>query len=209
MGVIITIIGILLGAGGLVFAILTYKKSRKERLHRQQRFEWNHIYQGVRYICQRIQQMNFVPDFLIAVPGAGLIPTELAVIELGDRIPIFMIQQVPKLREKELGWENGTKYETEKWAYWIPSEILQQKEKKVLIFDDYAPTGDTLTGLKKELVKQGFKRDHIKTAALVAPESLKETSKNPDFTWFWVDSCHVWMPWGHGSKIVRKGDVSF
>lgn len=207
MNIILSALSIVIGIAGFLYAVVANKRRRKERLHRQQRFEWNHIYQGVRQICRDLLKSGFRPELLIGVPGAGLIITELTVIELGDVLPVYIIQQLPKSSIEDFPLASGASFNTEKWKYWIPSEILALKDKKVLVIDDYAPSGDTLTFLKKELIKQGFKKDNIRTAVLVAPESLRETNKAPDIIWFWVDSTHVYMPWGHGSKRVRKNEI--
>ena len=194
-----------LALSSLTFAVYTSRKRQKEILHRQQRFEWAHVEAGIRQLCRWITR-EFSPDFLLAIPGAGVILTELAVIELGDTHPIFVAQQLPE-SSKETFPPGGVEFATAKWRYWFPTEILLQKHKNVLIIDDYAQSGDTLVQVRQTLEGLGFDPDHIKTAALISVRGLQESGKKPDFTWFWVEGHDVHMPWGHASKKVRTGIV--
>ena len=201
------ILGIFTGLFGVGYALYTEYKRRTERLHRQQRFEWSHVTQGVRQICKWLKRDRFNPDFLIGVPGAGVILTELAVIELGEEIPIYMIYQKPAKDKVGFGFDHGYEFTTAKWRYWIPSELLAQKNLKGLIIDDYAQSGDSLRELKKALIDNGFQQKSIKTAALISVAGLWESQKNPDYSWFKAETHDVHMPWGHASKKIRTAEV--
>jgi hypoxanthine phosphoribosyltransferase len=198
--------GLVVGLSGFTFAVLNERRRRRQVLHRQQRFEWDHVYQGVRQLCRAIARDGFMPDVLIGIPGAGLILDTLAVIEWGDSLPVYVIHQEPIDALPPANYA-GVTFETSKWRYFISMEVLSLSQKKVLILDDYAHAGDTLRELRRVLETNGFRRDHVRTAALVANTGLKEIAKAPDYVWFWVDTFDVHMPWGHASKRVRKGEL--
>jgi hypoxanthine phosphoribosyltransferase len=197
--------GLAVGLAGFTFAVLNERRRRRQVLHRQQRFEWEHIYQGVRQLCKRISRDGFRPDALIAIPGAGLIPVELAVIEWGDFLPVYTIHQEPVTRNPST--LPSVTFETSKWRYFVPSDLLSLNHLSILLLDDYAHSGDTLRELRRALEAHGFAHDRIRTAALIATTGLKEVAKAPDYVWFWVDTFDVHMPWGHASKRVRTGEL--
>lgn len=198
-------VGYAIGLSSLSFAYYTFRRRQREIFHRQQRFEWTHVEAGVRQLCRWITR-TFTPDFFLAIPGAGVILTELAVIELGDRHPLIMAQQLPRKSVEEFP-QGGREFVTAKWRYWLPDAVASYATKKVLILDDYAQSGDTLIEFRKALETLAFPADSIKTAALISTRGLRESGKTPDFTWFWVDGPEVHMPWGHASKKVRTGEV--
>lgn len=204
---VINVLGFAIGIIGLIYAFYSENKRKKEQIHRQQRFEWGHVQQGVKQICNWIKQDKFNPDFLLTVPGAGIILTELASIELGEGMPIYIVQQTPVQQSKTSHALSGLEIKTSKWHYFIPQDIFTHKKKdtKVLIIDDYAQSGDTLYEIKNTLVANGFKSENIKTASLITLKGLVESSKSPDYSWFFVDTYDVHMPWGHASKKVRTG----
>lgn len=203
----VDIIGIFTGLFGFGYAIYSEYKRRTERLHRQQRFEWSDVSQGVRQICKWVKKDQFIPDFIIGVPGAGVILSELAVIELGEKTPIFMIYQKPANDSESFGFEHGHEFKTAKWRYFIPSELLAQKGRKGLVIDDYAQSGDSLRELKKALIEKGFPQEDLKTAALISVAGLWESQKNPDYSWFKAETHDVHMPWGHASKKIRTAEI--
>src|SRR5947207_1838260 len=157
------IAGYVIAIASFGFAVRNESRRRKERLHRQQRFEWEHVTQGVRQLCKQIRSSGFEPDFLIGIPGAGMILIELSVIELGEDIPIYNVQQKHSGTSGQF-FGAGVEVQTAKWRYWIPSEILQQTDRRVLLLDDYAQSGDTLFGLRAALMEKGFAPEKICTA---------------------------------------------
>ena len=202
------IVSILIGALGLGFGIYTYLKQRKERLHRQQRFEWNHIYQGVRQLCKWLKRDSFIPDFIVTVPGAGGVLATLASIELGEQVPVYLCHQKSIGKDQEFIAKRGEFVETAKWVYRIPDEVVALTNKKLILLDDYAQSGQTLKNIKDKLIESGFPKENIRSAALISVVGLKESNMSPDYTWFWVDSYDVHMPWGHASSRVRMGEFT-
>jgi hypoxanthine phosphoribosyltransferase len=172
-------------------------------------FEWDDVERGVRELCnQIIDHDRFRPDFLLGVPGAGVILTELALFEIGDEyLPMYMIHQKPVTSSHLFDSTNGVEFRTPNWRYWIPPEIRSKTKQKVLVLDDYAQTGASLRELKACLISEGFRGDNVKTAAFIATSNLWEAGVQPDYWWRRVDTWDVQMPWGHASKRIRMGET--
>ncbi len=86
--------------------------------------------------------------------------------------------------------------ETERWQLFIPKLLFTQKDKKMLIVDDFALTGDFLQILKKQLAERGFIKDRIRTAT-IATTTVAIISKNgPDYYWYTAHDDAFFFPWG-------------
>lgn len=188
--------GWFIGLLSAAFSVWAYRRQQRQVLHRQERFEWTHVQQGVRQVCRLLQKRGFHPEALIAVPGAGVLLSELAIIEINEWLPIVMIYQKKKSDASPFPFSGGVEVTTSKWRYYLSSDVLALKECRVLIFDDYAQSGDTLITLRDAMLNHGFARRAICSASLLNNRALRESGKVPDIAWFWVDTFDVHMPWG-------------
>ena len=194
---IIALVGTLVAIVAFVYSAYVERRRRREQLHRQQRFEWTHIQQGVKQICTWLRADRFAPELIIAVEGGGVIVAALAAIEFGDTVPIYVANEPG-------GPLNGNrlKIDVSGGQLSIPTELLEKKGVRVLICDDFAVSGATLDAIKTRIVSHGLK---AKTAALVGVETIKRFSAEPDYVWFISDNSNVYMPWGHADQGVRVG----
>ena len=88
--------------------------------------------------------------------------------------------------------------ETRKWHAYVPKEISHHKDKKILIIDDFVLTGELGSKLKETLIGEGFKKDSIKFAGVIATESAIEGEKPPDYYWKRINHTVFYFPWGEG-----------
>ena len=185
----------------MFFGLKARLQLKKERRHRQHRFEWAHVQQGVSTICRDIKRDGITPDYFVAVPGAGIILTEMAIISFGEdkQYPIYYIEQKHLDDNSPFDCTHGVEVKTRKWRYWLPKELIDKKELKGLIFDDFVSSGDTLMNLKSALSEHNV---NIVTAGLIC-NSHNINYSMPDYHYFVVDDSDVYMPWGHADKKER------
>jgi hypoxanthine phosphoribosyltransferase len=70
-------------------------------------------------------------------------------------------------RETNLPGLTGTKSTT-----FLPEGLRGLKEKRVLLVDDFAMSGDGLLRVKNQLLEYGFAADSIRTGSVVATKSF-------------------------------------
>ena len=140
---------------------------------------------------------TFTPDLLLTPGLSGATFANLLLYEFNREIPVFVGVR---------SWKLGTgafsccgKFlviETTKWYVHIPDCILDYKDKKILVVDDFAMSGDFLESIKRLLVSNGFEAGNIKTATMVATKVAIHNRKAPDFFWMQTPDDSFFFPWG-------------
>ena len=93
---------------------------------------------------------------------------------------------------------------TRKWAAYLPQELEQYKDKKILIIEDVVLSGDSLEK-ELDLVKRcGYKQENIRSAAVFVSTVAVHSNKAPDYYWRQLDdSVSYYYPWSR--SIFGKG----
>lgn len=86
--------------------------------------------------------------------------------------------------------------ETKKYKQYIPKQLLENKQAKLLILDDFAMSGDSMLAITKFLIENGFVRENIKTATIVCTDAAFYAKKAPDFIWLKTSHIDFYFPWG-------------
>ena len=126
---------------------------------------WNQIYDMLLSQAQKIQRQNYKPDVIVAIARGGLIPAriltdlletpELATIQIEFYTGINQTRQQPTLKQ---------------------TLAAQITDKKALLVDDIADSGESLKLAKTHLQQQGALE--IKTATLY---QKPQSTTTPDF----------------------------
>jgi hypoxanthine phosphoribosyltransferase len=145
-----------------------------------------------------LNEAHFQPDIFVAGWSGGLILTELLVKEFyGPNVPhppTYLIYELPADSPDTKYKNYGTKFvsPSTNTQFFIPHAIQgEDRNAKILIFDDWANTGKTLDAAKDQLKKMGFKQ--VRTAVVAANEQL--LTKKPDRLCFPVSEPYDKLPW--------------
>lgn len=195
-----TWLNILLGILTVLGVIGTFYFGLKTRSLRKEirRFTWDDIHMAARnQIIEAIRK--FYPEMIVTMAGPGAIVSNIAMQEVKDYLPIFTIEaRHPDAPEFPIKLPDHYKVSTSRWIYYVPEDIFGYIDRRVLLFDDCAVTGDTLQGVVGLLVERGFSRDNIFTSALVTTETAVDSGKAPDIYTYVVPDGNFYMPWGRG-----------
>ena len=202
--IILAIISILGVAGTFYYG---YKSLRLARTRTH--FDWTQMRNAGRLLSNSITR-RFKPDMILAIQGGGGIFAHLILFEMGEEIPLDIIKLLPKSDPTDrFSSDDFLLKHTTKWNYFIPKELGRCKHLKVLLVDDFAITGDSLSKLREALMELGFPRAHITTASAICSQAAIDAQNRPDFYWTKSQTVKVYLPWGPGQKLERMGIVSY
>ena len=197
INVVSIVVGILGLIGTLYFGIKSRRLTEKIR-----KFDWIDIEAGVKYLNRRVAR-KFQPDIIVTTSaGSASIVANLFIANTEKFIPFY--SGISKKIDDEFTHEPKCKqfYMTSRWKTYIPDEVFQHKNARVLILDDVTLSGDTLARLIELLVKNGVKRENIFSASLFATDMSITGNRAPDVYWYRISDTHFYFPWG---KSTGKG----
>lgn len=147
-------------------------------IKKQKQISWKDVDKSVLKIVEMVKQSGFKPDYLVGIAVGGLIPVTLLAKKLKTH-NVVTIQACSYEKQKQ----NKVKV--------INLPNINLKNKKILLVDEIADSGNTLKAVSTILVKEyGIKQ--IKTATLaINPEKCKFV---PDFYTIKTD-CWIVFPW--------------
>ena len=149
-----------LGGPSAVYFIYTKIKYRKN-------ISWKKIMkEGIEDLAQKVEKIN--PDYIITFSGRGSIVCSLVVTELDNKYPVYMCLLKRRYNKNFLNPQNWTSFDTSKWTIFVPDEVLNFKDKKILIIDDLTNSGETIEKLTQHLIKHGINNQNLFSMALIA-----------------------------------------
>jgi len=192
----LNVLSLVLGIAGLMGTLYFGMKSiylqRKIR-----RFEWDDVEIGVKHLNKEISR-RFVPELILTISAPGAIVTNLFVTHRSEITPVYVGITLHKEDPRSLSFTTDHHIiTTSKWRIAVPNALLRHKEKRLLVLDGSVITGDAMDNLLKLLVVNGFDRNNVMTASLIATDVALRAGKGPDVYWRNVPDCEVYMPWGH------------
>ena len=135
---------------------------------------WNQTYDALLSLANKIEKSEFVPDVIVGVSSGGLIPARV----------LFDLLNVPVLAcaDVDLDKRNGR-------ARLTKPVSVAVSDRKLLVVDEVADTGNSLKSVKAYLTKEGARE--VKTAAIYTkrwsvfePDYFeKRTSRQIVFPW--------------------------
>lgn len=185
----------IIGVVGVGLTIYYESKSRKlEKLNKS--LSWAELQAGTHDLCKQFRG-NFKPEVILTPNLRGGIISHLVMDNYDYHIPVF----VGQIFWRKLGGEitripNHFEIETGKWILYIPEALLEFKDKRLLIVDDFAMSGDTLANVKQLLISKGFNPELIKTVSLVTTKVAIQNNKAADYYWKASEDDSFFFPWG-------------
>jgi hypoxanthine phosphoribosyltransferase len=193
-------LNIIFGIITIISFIVTIYYGRKSiRLEKEKKtLDWADLQASANDLSTSIKNSGFIPE-IIFTPGlrgatfANLLQEEFDSINA----PVFVGLSIWKKGGKTLNDTSDFEViETNKWQVLIPKSLFKLSDKKILIVDDFAMSGDFLQNLKKILLVNGFQNPNIKTATIAATTVAIQNGKGPDFNWIEPSDSSFYFPWG-------------
>lgn len=198
---LINVASFVIGILGLVGTLFFGLKSR-QLVEKIRKFDWNDIEAGVKYLNRKVES-KFKPDIIVTTSaGSASIVASLFVSNMDKFIPFYC--GISKRIDEDFTCEPKFEkfYTTSRWKTYIPDEVFQYHDARILIIDDVTLSGDSLAQLIILMVKNGVKRENIYSVSLFATDISITANRAPDLYWYHISDTHFYFPWG---KSTGKG----
>lgn len=195
------IISILIGAFAIIIAI--YFGLQSKYLFKEiRRISWDELRLAARELRKKIEK-EFHPDLIFVPCKRGATIVNL-MYDVEENVQLFVGNRLDKRRTQfslPKNWrQQWAIVETGKYKHLIPRYLLnllkENKNRKILIIDDFTMTGDSIEKIKELMEKEKIPSDNIKTAAIVATYVSYEGKGLPDFYWLITAYKVFYFPWG-------------
>lgn len=190
---LVSIVGTLLGACGVVLTIASNRKNKKLKA-----VSWSDIQSATKFFWRKLKHKKFEPTFIITPGQKGGIIAQLIDDFYEEEIPIFSGFLETKDKE-QVEDDNYLTLSTTKWYVHMPISLKTCKQKdrvKLLIVDDFVMSGDFLYLLKNTLLELGYLEQNICSCAIVVTKVAIDAKKSPDYHWKVVNDKDFYFPWG-------------
>ena len=181
-------IATILGLPSAIYFIYSRVKYRKN-------ISWKKIMkEGIVDLAEKAKKIN--PDYIITFSGRGAIVCSLVVTELENKYPVYMCLLKRRYIDDFLDPKNWTSFDTSKWTIFVPDEVLNLKDKRILIIDDLTNSGETIEKLTQHLIDQGISIKNLFSMALIANIDVFSRLHIPQEYWKKLDVLEYNVPWG-------------
>jgi hypoxanthine phosphoribosyltransferase len=159
---------------------------------------WNDLEGVGKYLCSRMEP-NFIPD-IICTLGNECGNIICSIEQHFYNKNIITLIGTKRRRGYRLRGTPDTEYyektETFSWELYIPKEVWKYKDKKILLVDDIAITGNFISTMRNLFHENGFRENNIKIACIVTTQGLIENETAPDYYYKIIDESYFYFPWG-------------
>lgn len=183
IGWIVTVLG---GPSALYFIVSSIKNRKK--------ISWNGVKKGIKVLAQKVEKIS--PDYIISFSGRGAIVASLIITELDNKYPVYTCLLKRRYNDSFLSPETWSSFSTSKWMVFVPNEVLNFKDKKVLIIDDIINSGETIEKLADHLEGLQIKKENIYSMSLIADQDVLFRLHIPQEYWKKVCVSEYSVPWG-------------
>ena len=187
--------GLVSAAGLLLTLHYGRKAARLERA--RQNLTWEDILIAADDLASQLSKIGFQPELLLATSARGAIIAHLIGRHLPHTIPVLV--GIVEWKDDHLFEGDLSSYDaidTNKVRIYIPKVVYANIERRVLLVDDFAMSGNGMSETRSRLEAHGFRPDAVKTATLIASVVAIASHRVPDFYWKKVDTLDFFFPWG-------------
>jgi hypoxanthine phosphoribosyltransferase len=82
------------------------------------------------------------------------------------------------------------------WQIYIPKTVLDYKDRRILVVDDFCLTGEFFEVLRTFLMDQGFIAGNVKVFCAVITEVTKSANRAPEYYHMVTGDDNFYFPWG-------------
>lgn len=160
---------------------------------------WGDVEKFAKIIIQKMDNENFVPDFIYAPLKRDAIIASMVSQSFNEITPIFVGTIIHNSIESAFIESLKDKFFIKKISnrlsahIFIPLKLPINNSNKVLIIRDYSGSGICFETVKTHLIEEySLTNDNVKTACISYADTSREFLPN-----YWcLESNHVWFPWG-------------
>ena len=170
------------------------------RIQAGERFlDWRDIEKNVSIIIKKMNEDNFVPNYVIASFERDAIVAFMICRELKERIPIFVGMLAIVNVNEEVHYDgfeakilSNTRKKSGKTYLLVQEKLPIKSCDKILIVRDHITSGISINTLTDYFVeKYDLNPNNIKAACIACPAGVRHV---PDYFCFHSD--RIWFPWG-------------
>ncbi len=187
----VAVLGIALTTAVAVYYGRENRKLQRERIS----FTWDELYTGARDLAKKVRG-GFVPEIVLAISVRGATVAGIVVLEFDIGLPLFTCIQDDLNARFSFQPFDHTLIQTRKWSIYIPNALRAHADKRILIVDDFAMSGDLLDAVRRQIIEFGFREQSIKAATLVCATDAIGGHKAPEFYWHETPTHRFYFPWG-------------
>jgi hypoxanthine phosphoribosyltransferase len=178
-------------------ATIYYGKKSSKLEKERKKLDWADLQSCANDLGKDLKKTKFKPDIIFTPGLRGATFANLLQNEISGEIPVFVGISFWKEKIKNINsFENYEMIETSKWFILIPKLIMSQKNKKILIVDDYAMSGDFLQNVIKLVTNEGINKKNVKSMTIATTKVAIENHKEPDYYWMTTHDSNFYFPWG-------------
>ena len=193
------IFNIIFGISTIIALLSTiYYGHKSSKLEKQRKkLDWTDLQSCANDMGKQLKKSGFKPDILFTPGLRGATFANLIQNEISEKTPVYVglsywKETIPVCESKE----GYILLETNKWYVLIPKLLLSQKDKKILIIDDYVMSGDFLQSMIKILTDSGLDKNNIQSMAVATTKIAIENHKEPNYFWWTTIDSNFYFPWG-------------
>jgi len=189
------VFGIISAVGVVLTIYYGIKSAKLER--KRKTLEWSDILMAADDLAKAIKRTKFIPEVIFSPSVRGGIVAELVSQSLHLSTPVilgFSEWKYGELFDGDLTAYDS--FDTSRWTVHLPRMLYCNVDRRILIVDDLAMSGDALAQIKLKLEENGCPKDNIKTATVVASKISGQNHKAPDHCWMETESTDFFFPWG-------------
>ncbi len=183
---IISFIGFCVTMIGFIIVLINIKKNYKT-------ISWKKVKKGAHQLLKTVKEVN--PDLIITFSGRGAIFANLMITELDNKYPVYTCLLNNNSNDHFLRPKNWSEFETSKWSVYVPDEILNFTNKKILIIDDITRSGETIEKLSDYLKQHGSSQKNLFSMSLMANQDVLTRIHIPQYYWKIINTIEFKMPW--------------
>lgn len=162
---------------------------------KQKRISWKEVKKGIKDLVPKVEKIN--PDIIITFSGRGEIVASLITTELDNKYPVYMCLLKRRYNDLFLNPQNWGHFNTTKWIIYVPDEVMEFKDKRVLIIDDVTNSGETIECLTEYLEnKLQINKEKIFSLSLIANKDVLLRLHIPQEYWRALNNSEYTLPWG-------------
>lgn len=182
-------------------AIWQHMKVRK--LNKEKRkLNWDDLQVAIDKLFKQIEK-SYKPEVVICLSERGAAIVTMGFSLFGRNLPIYTgFWQDANKGIVDLTNTDFIEFNSRGRKFYIPQAIFSLKDKRLLLIDDWAFTGEAMNHLYSKLKESGVEDDNIRCAALVATPSAKQIAKpKPElfFNYYEMPDNEFYFPWGKAS----------
>lgn len=154
---------------------------------------WKKVKKGAKVLIEKVKIIN--PDIIITFSGRGAIFANIIITELDNEYPVYTCLLKKRYNDAFLVPQNWQAFDTTKWRVYVPNEVLEFTNKKILIIDDITRYGETINGLSDYLKNNGISSQNIYNMSLMANRDVLTSIWTPQYYWRIIDTIEFKTPW--------------